>query len=226
MISILFRSMDSEHSADQASLMDKLRSGTYFKDRPVIITYGLLALAFILVIALFATVHSNHLKPERKEMASKDDILGVNITVNSLIEKMTEVERAAKKMSTCESGWQLFDRKCYFFSNTKTTWSGSRSMCIQKSADLVVINNENEQKFISGLTGSMAYWIGLSAPTGTANWTWVDGTDYQLSYMSWSPNEPNNSGGSEHCGQVWKKGNWNDKSCKDSNSFAICEKKL
>ncbi|XP_056425119.1 hepatic lectin-like isoform X2 [Hyla sarda] len=199
---------------------------SYFKERPVIITYALLALSFILVMVLFVTVHSNNFKPDKKVMASKDDILGVNITVNSLAEKMKEIEHTAKKMGTCDSGWYFFDRKCYFFSNTKSNWNRARSLCVQKNADLAVINNENEQRFISSITGSMPYWIGLTDNESEGNWTWVDGTDYKKSYKSWSPDEPNSSGGEEDCAQVLKLGKWNDKSCHDTNTYAICEKKL
>ncbi|XP_044134800.1 hepatic lectin-like [Bufo gargarizans] len=221
--------MDSEYSAKQEGLMDKQRSGdmrSYFKERPVIITYGLLALSFILVIVLFATVHSQNFTPERKELASKDDILGLNITVNLLTEKMKEIEHVAKKKGMCDAGWQLFDSKCYFFSSTKSNWYRSRTMCVQKSADLVVINNENEQRFIKDIVKSTSYWIGLTDTEEEGNWTWVDGTDYKTSYKSWRPNEPNSSGGNEDCGQLWKDGNWNDVACHDFNTYAICEKKL
>ncbi|XP_040270823.1 hepatic lectin-like isoform X1 [Bufo bufo] len=184
-VSISSRSMDSEYSAKQEGLMDKQRSGdmrSYFKERPVIITYGLLALSFILVIVLFATVHSQNFTPERKELASKDDILGLNITVSSLTEKMKEIERAAKKRSMCDTGWQQFDSKCYFFSRSKSNWYRSRTMCVMKNADLVVINNENEQRFIKNIVKSTPSWIGLTDSEEEGNWTWVDGTDYKTSY--------------------------------------------
>ncbi|XP_069802351.1 hepatic lectin-like [Dendropsophus ebraccatus] len=216
-------------STKQESLMDRMRSGemcSYFKERSVIITYGLLALSFILVIVLFATVHSHHFTPDKKQLASKDDIVGVNITVNTLAEKIKEIEHAAKKLGTCDSGWYSFDRKCYFFSNSRTNWARARSMCVQKSADLVVINNENEQRFISAITGSLAYWIGLNDIESEGNWTWVDGTDYITSYKAWSENAPSDSAGENDCAQVWKLGKWSDKPCSEQNSFAICEKKL
>ncbi|XP_075711551.1 hepatic lectin-like [Rhinoderma darwinii] len=199
---------------------------SYFKEKPVIITYGLVALSFILVIVLFATVHSHHSTPEKRELADKDDILSLNITVNLLLTKIKEIELDAKKRGICESGWQLFETKCYFFSNTFSNWHKARTQCVFKSADLLVIDNENEQKFISGKTGNTPYWIGLNDIEEEGNWTWVDKTDYKSSYKYWMPNEPSNNGAEEDCAQVWKEGKWNDKSCRDSNSYAICEKKL
>ncbi|CAJ0946964.1 unnamed protein product [Ranitomeya imitator] len=118
---------------------------SYFKERPVIITYGLLALSFILVIVLFIAVHSKNSHPEHKALASRDDMVSVNITVNSLIEKMKTVEQDAKKKYTCDAGWIVFDRKCYFFSSSKSNWFKARSMCVLKNSDLAVIKNEYEQ---------------------------------------------------------------------------------
>ncbi|XP_069623157.1 hepatic lectin-like isoform X2 [Ranitomeya imitator] len=209
-------------------MMDKLRSGmcSYFKERPVIITYGLLALSFILVIVLFIAVHSKNSHPEHKALASRDDMVSVNITVNSLIEKMKTVEQDAKKKYTCDAGWIVFDRKCYFFSSSKSNWFKARSMCVLKNSDLAVIKNEYEQRFIGAKTGDRAYWIGLTDNEAEGNWTWVDGTDYKSSYKNWMPNEPTSSGGDEDCVHIWKEAKWNDKNCHDSTTLAICEKKL
>ncbi|KAG8574061.1 hypothetical protein GDO81_009021 [Engystomops pustulosus] len=217
-----------ENSAKWERLTDNLTLGrmwSYFKERPVILTYVLLALSFILVTILFVVVHTQHFKPEMKELARKDDILGLNITVNSLGEKMKEMERTSKKKNSCEVGWHLFNGNCYFFSDIKSNWYKARTMCVHRSADLVVINNENEQKFIAGVTGSKLYWIGLSDTEDEGKWTWVDGKEYESAYKSWMPGEPN-SAGDEDCAQVWKEGKWNDKVCHDTNPFSICEKKL
>ncbi|XP_039676688.1 C-type lectin domain family 4 member E-like [Perca fluviatilis] len=45
----------------------------------------------------------------------------------------------------CPDGWTTFGRSCYFKSKEKNTWDGSRADCQQIGADLVVINNEEEQ---------------------------------------------------------------------------------
>ncbi|XP_075715664.1 hepatic lectin-like [Rhinoderma darwinii] len=130
-----------------------------------------------------------------------------------------------EERGTCDTVWQLFEGNCYFFSNSKSNWHKARTMCLYKSADLLVIDNENEQKFISGKTGNTPYWIGLNDIEEEGNWTWVDGTDYKSSYKSWMPNEPKNTFRSEDSAQVLMGGNWDDKYCSDS-SYAICEKKV
>ncbi|XP_044027303.1 C-type lectin domain family 12 member B-like isoform X2 [Siniperca chuatsi] len=45
----------------------------------------------------------------------------------------------------CPEGWTRFRRSCYFKSNEKKSWPDSRSDCRNKGADLVSINNEEEQ---------------------------------------------------------------------------------
>ncbi|XP_073411782.1 hepatic lectin-like [Dendrobates tinctorius] len=209
-------------------MMDTLRSesmSSYFKKRPVIITYGLLALLFILVIALFVTVHYQNSKAEQRDLSRRDAMARVNITVNSLVEKLKTVEHEAKKNNTCDAGWDLFDSKCYLFSYIQSNWFGARSMCVLMRADLAVINNENEQKFISENTRDMTFWIGLTDTEAEGNWIWVDGTDYKSSYKNWELNEPNSYGGEEDCAQVRTDALWNDRDCHDSTPFSICEKK-
>ncbi|XP_039675571.1 CD209 antigen-like protein E [Perca fluviatilis] len=78
----------------------------------------------------------------------------------------------------CPDGWTTFGRSCYFKSKEKNTWDGSRADCQQIGADLVVINNEEEQKFVSELNKDGESWIGLRN-IGTysySEWKWVDGS--------------------------------------------------
>jgi hypothetical protein len=41
-------------------------------------------------------------------------------------------------------------------------------------------------------------------------WGWTDGTD--LDYTNWFEGEPNNGGGTENYGEIWRDGTWNDRS--------------
>lgn len=50
-------------------------------------------------------------------------------------------------------------------------------------AYLVAINDENEQKWISGVFGNHLYWIGLSDAQNEGNWVWENGQ--QLTYSNW-----------------------------------------
>ncbi|XP_064157559.1 CD209 antigen-like [Anguilla rostrata] len=47
----------------------------------------------------------------------------------------------------CPLGWEQFSFKCYYFSTDRKNWMDSRSDCIKRGADLVIIDNEEEQEF-------------------------------------------------------------------------------
>ncbi|XP_043973046.1 C-type lectin domain family 12 member A-like [Gambusia affinis] len=67
-----------------------------------------------------------------------------------------------KECLPCQTGWIYFSDSCYLFSNVERTWDGSRWFCQNKSADLVVINNQQEQEFIYGnINTNKLYWLGL-----------------------------------------------------------------
>ncbi|XP_073319751.1 C-type lectin domain family 4 member C-like, partial [Pagrus major] len=80
----------------------------------------------------------------------------------------------------CPDGWMKFGCSCYFRSNQKRTWSQSRTDCQSKGADLVVINNKDEHKFVSDLNNmNEESWIGLKTEWSTGSsyeWKWVDGS--------------------------------------------------
>lgn len=105
------------------------------------------------------------------------------------------------------------------------TWNLSREFCLQRGADLTVINSRAEQDFAGKF--KRAVWIGLTEPESDGRWRWVDGTPFSESY--WIQDEPNNhQGRKEDCAEliseVGKKG-WNDLDCKSQNFF-LCEKMI
>ncbi|KAL1281658.1 hypothetical protein QQF64_000461 [Cirrhinus molitorella] len=60
-----------------------------------------------------------------------------------------------------------------FKSTEPKNWSESRQYCRDHGADLVIINSEQKQRFISSLT-TEALWIGLSDTEVEGNMKWVD----------------------------------------------------
>ncbi|XP_005916856.1 CD209 antigen-like protein D [Haplochromis burtoni] len=114
----------------------------------------------------------------------------------------------------CLPGWALFNSSCYFFSYTesstvKKNWHESREDCVSRGSDLVVIDNQEEQKYVSNIIQNMktsdskwenGFWIGLTDMENEGNWTWINNvTEVQQRY--WMDGEPNNGGHfGEHCG--------------------------
>ncbi|KAJ8379132.1 hypothetical protein AAFF_G00230440 [Aldrovandia affinis] len=85
----------------------------------------------------------------------------------------------------CPEGWEQSNSKCYYFSTVGKSWNDSRSDCLKQGADLVIIESEEEQKFISNHTRESYYWIGLSDSETEGTFLWVDGTPLQDDKAFW-----------------------------------------
>ncbi|XP_075320677.1 uncharacterized protein LOC142379408 isoform X1 [Odontesthes bonariensis] len=122
-----------------------------------------------------------------------------------------------------QQGWVLFRGSAYYVSSTKTTWQGGRNDCIQRGADLMIINSEEKQNFANQLKRYM--WIGLTDSAIEGTWKWVDGTRLTTSY--WTEGEPNGRR-NENCANIKSfdnKRSWNDELCSTS-LYWVCEMKL
>ncbi|XP_008419952.1 CD209 antigen-like protein A isoform X4 [Poecilia reticulata] len=113
----------------------------------------------------------------------------------------------------------------YYISSARATWGDSRNDCLNRGADLVIINSREEQDFLTWFKKRL--WIGLTDAEKEAGWKWVDGTRLTTSY--WGHDEPNSDlGTNEDCGEMRfyeSENNWNDVPCDMENSW-ICERKL
>uniref|UniRef100_A0A3P8RPM9 C-type lectin domain-containing protein n=1 Tax=Amphiprion percula TaxID=161767 RepID=A0A3P8RPM9_AMPPE len=112
----------------------------------------------------------------------------------------------------CLSGWILLNSSCYFFSYTesstvKMNWPDSRADCISRGSDLIVIDDQEEQKFVSSSITNMrsannvwenGFWIGLTDIDVEGKWVWINNvTEVEQRY--WMPGEPNNQHQGEDC---------------------------
>lgn len=46
---------------------------------------------------------------------------------------------------SCPQDWLMFGSSCYYISSQRRSWDDSRKDCVQRDADLVIINNRQEQ---------------------------------------------------------------------------------
>ncbi|XP_058636983.1 CD209 antigen-like protein C [Onychostoma macrolepis] len=142
---------------------------------------------------------------------------------NSLSQKKLELESKVTSLSD-KLNMDASKRVCFFISNELKSWSDSRQYCRERGADLVIINTEEKQKFISSLVKERA-WIGLSDTENEGNMTWVDNSTLKQGF--WLRGEPNNQDGNEDCIELMPShpalNNWNDLPCSEKRK-GFCEK--
>ncbi|XP_050965465.1 C-type lectin domain family 4 member E isoform X1 [Labeo rohita] len=124
----------------------------------------------------------------------------------------------------CSKRGYLWGPDGLFMSNELKSWSDSRQYCRDRGADLVIINSEEKQRFMSSFTTERV-WIGLSDTEQEGNMKWVDNSSLKQGF--WLEGEPNDLNGTEDCNELNPANpvlnNWNDLPC----SFTIqgiCEK--
>ncbi|KAG7330772.1 hypothetical protein KOW79_004741 [Hemibagrus wyckioides] len=111
-------------------------------------------------------------------------------------------------------GWKYFSSSIYLISTEKKSWSEGRHDCIERGADLVIINSRDEQDFVEVWRRGQGAWIGANDRDSEGVWKWVDGTP--VTNVFWSSGEPNNKG-DEDCAVSGYRSepvpNWVDVSC-------------
>jgi subtilisin family serine protease len=108
-------------------------------------------------------------------------------------------------------------KRMVYLLNNRYGWQTSHEDIAQKCGGHLAsfVSKEEQDKILTSSIRSTV-WIGLMQKTPCSSepkgcWYWSDGTP--LSWLNWSPGEPNNSGGKEHSAEVrsWDK-MWNDNS--------------
>ncbi|KAM3623300.1 uncharacterized protein V6R79_009757 [Siganus canaliculatus] len=149
------------------------------------------------------------------------------ITVETEAETETEtVTETVTEVDTCPRDWITFGSSCYYISTQSRNWDDSRQDCLQRGADLVIINSRQEQAFLTGFT--MAAWVGMTDRKKEGVWIWVDGTPVNKDGLQWALGQPDGAYGGEDCGDLHTMINFiglNDYNCSARIQW-ICEKTL
>ncbi|KAI7811358.1 putative CD209 antigen [Triplophysa rosa] len=155
----------------------------------------------------------SHLTDEREELQKH---------FNSVMQKKLELETRVKHLSD-ELMKNLSGSIWYYISSEKKSWTDSRQFCRDRGGDLVIINTEEEQKYVSSIVNERA-WIGLSDTEKEGNMKWVDNTPLNKGF--WAQDEPNDNKGNEDCVEIWNPkpflNNWNDLQCSETRKW-VCE---
>uniref|UniRef100_A0A673K2W0 C-type lectin domain-containing protein n=1 Tax=Sinocyclocheilus rhinocerous TaxID=307959 RepID=A0A673K2W0_9TELE len=128
-------------------------------------------------------------------------------------------------VSVTFNGWIYYQSSFYYMSNETRSWTESRRYCKESGADLIIINNREENKMFGGTSA----YIGLTDSDVEARWKWVDGTN--MTSGLWGPGEPNGYI-KENCGVVVDNDprwptlfGWHDVLCNRDLQW-ICEKRI
>ncbi|MEO2154180.1 MAG: LamG-like jellyroll fold domain-containing protein [Nanoarchaeota archaeon] len=144
----------------------------------------------------------------------------------------------------CPKPWIEYKGHCYLIPKDNNgnllsyNWLDSLNYCSQKGAYLVVINNDNEAKFLvdlinktTSLNTGNKFWVGLfqgyDSAKPNSNWIWLK----KSSWFKWLYGEPDDTGGiennDENCGAIYSNiPAWelSDEDCSDTYYF-ICERR-
>nr|XP_055065212.1 asialoglycoprotein receptor 1-like [Misgurnus anguillicaudatus] len=132
--------------------------------------------------------HNYNLTNGREELLRK-----YNKLLNQNKNKTDELFNALTDLHFSSFTWIYYKFSFYYISSDYKSWSDSRRDCKEKGADLLIINNKDEEVFLRMRTG-YNIWIGLTKEQGV--WKWVDGTTltsgYWIGGYPINPNNPNN----------------------------------
>uniref|UniRef100_A0AAZ3Q7E0 C-type lectin domain-containing protein n=1 Tax=Oncorhynchus tshawytscha TaxID=74940 RepID=A0AAZ3Q7E0_ONCTS len=100
----------------------------------------------------------NNLTKERDQLQSSYNTLTkerdqLQASYNNLIKERDQLQterdflngRLTNLKQNCPAGWQKFESSWYFLSTETKTWKESREDCLERGADLVIINSDMEQ---------------------------------------------------------------------------------
>ncbi|XP_077993135.1 C-type mannose receptor 2-like [Glandiceps talaboti] len=145
----------------------------------------------------------------------------------SVCKKAKEVLPATTQSSgECGTGWYVQGNSCYRFVSTAATWSDAETSCNNMMGNLVAINDNVEQAFVSSKLAVFGngnwYWIGLTDISSPGQFTWSDGDP--VTYTHWDVGQPDNSNGDCVGANTGSNaGLWTATSCDGAMPY-ICEK--
>ena len=124
----------------------------------------------------------------------------------------------------CPDGWtEMGERSCVKALTQRGSFEDSQTACrdLHSDAYLAIPQSAAEQQILLSLTSGWT-WIGVvRAEHGKPGFVDVKGG--ALKWKNWKSGEPNNSGGTEDCTEVYAAdGLWNDQTCSDERA-AICQ---
>ncbi|XP_073685359.1 uncharacterized protein [Garra rufa] len=188
-----------------------------------------LLLTAVIVLCVHIHINNTNYTQETHQLLTKnnnlteerDQLLTNNTNLIQLNKKLIQEKNELLKCFNEKDRWFYYQSSCYHISSEKKSWNESRKYCTGRGADLIIINNKEEQNFVMEKSGNSKVWIGLTDIDVEDRWKWVDGTN--MTSRFWQSREPNGKR-KENCAMSYPSG-WHDHSC-DSDFKWICEKNI
>lgn len=132
----------------------------------LVILCVLLLTAVITLCVHIDTQSKNYTEERRQLLTNNTNLIQLNQHLKEENDELWNLTR---------HGWIYHRFSFYYFFNETKSWNESRRNCMERGADLMVINSTEEQDFAVKMSSGSDVWIGL---TGGVNntWTWVDGS--------------------------------------------------
>ena len=139
----------------------------------------------------------------------------------------------------CQPDWIRIRDTCFYFETSLKTFYDATEHCRNLNGRLyepeqLIENNELFEivadKFDFQPHLEPYAWIGIHSPQNNSDSFVLLSSGLPASFYNWGPNEPNNRGGNEYCGEFRlysnaRNANWNDLAC-SKLSRSVCEKPL
>uniref|UniRef100_A0A671FAQ4 C-type lectin domain-containing protein n=1 Tax=Rhinolophus ferrumequinum TaxID=59479 RepID=A0A671FAQ4_RHIFE len=104
-------------------------------------------------------------------------ILGVTCVV-LLSTVVTIAVTTSHHCGRCPKEWFTYSNNCYYISNERKTWTESHMACASKDSNLLLIENEEEEQFLSSI--SPVSWIGVFRNSSDHQWMLINGSPFKL----------------------------------------------
>ncbi|XDV31274.1 hypothetical protein PO909_033996 [Leuciscus waleckii] len=124
----------------------------------------------------------SNLTEERDELLTRNTQLtkerdGLSSSNLDLIKHRDQLNKEKNELSVrVKDGWIYYKSSLYFISSEKKSWTESRRYCTERGADLIIINNREEQGFVKKISAKVIVWTGLTDRDVEGRWKWVDGS--------------------------------------------------
>ncbi|XP_048251465.1 perlucin-like isoform X2 [Haliotis rufescens] len=118
----------------------------------------------------------------------------------------------------CHLGFIQHKASCYWFSNINGSFAEASAYCRYMESHLATIANKDEDDFLRGRAirrgKAESYWLGATDLNLEGRWLWEGRRP--MVYSNWSPHQPDNYKGREHCLEMRRSYSnylWNDVPC-------------